>query len=129
MIEKETALESERTLIAEVIINRLRKRMYLQIDPTVIYALGDEYDGKLKPSELRIKSPYNTYTKRGLPPTPICMPGQASIYAALHPQVGDELYFVSKGDGSHHFSTSLKDHDDAITKYHLEKTDKNNKSE
>ena len=101
------------------IINRLRKNMFLQIDPTVIYGMGDKFNGKITVADLRANNPYNTYVHKGLPPTPICLPGQSAIYAALHPAKTDYLYFVSKGDGSHVFSTSLKAHDQNIRKYVL----------
>jgi len=123
MVEKETALPKERPLIAGIIINRLRKKMYLQIDPTVIYALiyksASHFQSVLTSSDLRVKSPYNTYIHKGLPPTPIAMPSEKSIIAALHPAKTNDLYFVAKGDGSHYFSTSLKQHDKAIEKYLL----------
>jgi UPF0755 protein len=123
MIEKETGLKSEQNLISGVIVNRLRKHMYLQIDPTVIYGLGSKFNDKITLADLRAKNPYNTYVKKGLPPTPICLPGQSAIYAAMHPAKTDYLYFVSKGDGSHVFSTNLKAHDQNIRKYILKKID------
>lgn len=118
MIEKETALAKEKPLIAGVIVKRLRKNMYLQIDPTVIYALGNDYNGSLNRQDMRDKSPYNTYTHKGLPPTPIAMPSESSIAAALHPQFTDALYFMATGDGSHVFSKTLRQHDKAIGKYY-----------
>lgn len=123
MLEKETSEPTERSKISGVIYRRLQKDMRLQIDPTVIYALGNQYRGKLHHQDLTINSPYNTYLHYGLPPTPIAMCAVASIHAALHPDVGSELYFVAKGDGGHHFSSTLKAHDRAILKYLL-----NNKS-
>ncbi|MEM1244637.1 MAG: endolytic transglycosylase MltG [Pseudomonadota bacterium] len=126
MIEKEARLNTEKPLIAGVIVNRLRKHMYLQIDPTVIYALGDSYHGKITSKDLRIRSPYNTYVKKGLPPTPISIPGFESLQAALNPAQTKALYFVAKGDGSHVFSQTLAQHDAAIKKYRLNKKTKKN---
>jgi UPF0755 protein len=119
LIEKETAVEHERAMIAGVIVRRLQKNMPLQIDPTVIYALGDKYQGKLTTKDLAFHSPYNTYLNKGLPPTPIAVPSVASINAALHPAPGDALYYVANGNGSHIFSATLKAHDIAIEKYLL----------
>lgn len=103
IIEKETAVAEERGQIAGVFVRRLDKGMRLQTDPTVIYGIGESYDGNIRRRDLRTDTPYNTYTRAGLPPTPIAMPGRASIHAALHPTPGDSLYFVSRGDGSHVF--------------------------
>ena len=119
LIEKETAVDSERPMVAEVILNRLKKKMLLQIDPTVIYSLGDRYTGKLRKNDLSVDSPYNTYRYAGLPPTPIAMPGAASIHAALHPTAGEQLYFVAKGDGKHYFSKTLAEHNQAVKTYIL----------
>ncbi len=117
IIEKETANPSERTMVSGVFSNRLSKRMRLQSDPTVIYGLGELYAGNLKKVHLRQWTPHNTYKIKGLPPTPIAMPGRDSIRAALQPKVTDALYFVSKGNGSHIFSSSLKDHNKAVNRY------------
>jgi UPF0755 protein len=119
IIEKESGQQAERAAIAGVFIRRLIKGMRLQTDPTVIYGIGDSFDGNLRRSDLRRDTPYNTYTRKGLPPTPIAMPGRAAIHAALHPADGDTLYFVARGDGSHHFSKSLKEHNRAVRRYQL----------
>ena len=117
IIEKETAREADRSLVAAVFVNRLRKGMLLQTDPTVIYGLGDNFDGNLRKRDLLNDTPYNTYTRRGLPPTPIAMPGQASLRAALNPAPSDALYFVARGDGSSHFSETLDEHNNAVNRY------------
>lgn len=117
IIEKETATEEERGRIAGVFVRRLDQDMKLQTDPTVIYAMGDTYDGNLSHRDLTIDSPFNTYLYRGLPPTPIASPGRASIQAALHPEPGESLYFVAMGDGRHYFSTTLEEHNLAVDKY------------
>ncbi len=119
IIEKETALATERPQIAGVFIRRLRQRMRLQTDPTVIYGIGIEFNGNLTRRDLRTDSPYNTYTRGGLPPTPIALPGQAAINAALHPADGTEVYFVATGlgDGSHRFSDTKEQHDAAVREY------------
>lgn len=119
IIEKETGLAEERGLIAGVFINRLRKRMRLQTDPTVIYGLGESFDGNLRLRDLRRDTPYNTYTRHGLPPTPIAMPGGDALRAALHPAETRALYFVSRGDGSHVFSNTLREHNEAVSRYQL----------
>jgi UPF0755 protein len=117
IVEKETGREEERPLVAAVFVNRLRKGMLLQADPTVIYGLGETFDGNLRKRDLVADAPYNTYTRTGLPPTPIAMPGIASVVATLNPPANDVLYFVSRGDGSSHFSRTLGEHERAVTKY------------
>lgn len=117
IIEKETGVDSERGEIAGVFIRRLEKGMPLQTDPTVIYGLGDEFDGQLNYSELRQDTPYNTYTRKGLPPTPIAMPSEASLQAAANPAPGKSLYFVADGKGGHTFSNTYKDHLKAVEAY------------
>ena len=119
IIEKETGKESERETISGVFYNRLKIGMKLQTDPTVIYGMGDSYKGNIRRKDLRTDTIYNTYTRYGLPPTPIAMPGKASILAALQPKNTPALYFVGKGDGSHYFSKTLKEHNRAVAKYQL----------
>jgi len=121
VIEKETGAPEERAQIAGVFVRRLRKGMRLQTDPTVIYGLGDDFDGNLRRRDLTQDNPYNSYTRKGLPPTPICMPGREAIHAALHPAPGDALYFVAKGDGTHHFSATLEKHNAAVRKHQLKR--------
>lgn len=121
IVEKETGRSSERPMIAGVFINRLHMGMRLQTDPTVIYGLGSNFDGNLRKKDLLRDNPYNTYTRSGLPPTPIAMPGLAAIQAALHPAETKALYFVGKGNGSHAFSATLEEHNRAVAKYQLGK--------
>jgi UPF0755 protein len=122
IVEKETAVPSERDAIAGVFVRRLQKRMRLQTDPTVIYGLGEQFDGDIRWRDLRRDTPYNTYTQHGLPPTPIASPSGEAIHAALHPAAGESLYFVAKGDGSHYFSATLEEHNKAVRQYQLKKT-------
>jgi len=117
VVEKETGIDAERPRIAGVFIRRLQKGMKLQTDPTVIYGMGDSYHGDIRFRDLRTDTAYNTYTRSGLPPTPIAMPGKDAILAALHPADGEELFFVARGDGSHHFSSTLEQHNRAVDKY------------
>ena len=119
IVEKETGMASERPTIAGVFVRRLGLGMKLQTDPTVIYGLGEDFDGNLTRAHLRQDTPYNTYVHQGLPPTPIALPGRDAIRAALNPEDGDSLYFVSKGDGSHHFSATLAEHNQAVRRYQL----------
>jgi len=121
IIEKETGLAAERELIAGALVNRLRIGMRLQVDPTIIYGLGENFDGNLKKKHLLEDGPYNTYTRAGLPPSPIAMPGIASLRAALHPAKTDALYYVSRGDGSSHFSPNIREHNRAVNKYQLKR--------
>lgn len=121
IVEKETGVAEERAEIAGVFIRRLRLGMRLQTDPTVIYGLGPSFDGNLRRRDLVRDTPYNTYVRSGLPPTPIAMPGLASLRAALHPADGTALYFVSRGDGTHYFSSTLSEHLEAVSRYQLRK--------
>jgi len=119
IVEKEAALKSERAAIAGVFVNRLKKGMRLQSDPTVIYGLGDDYDGSVHTKDLQTDTPYNTYTRDGLPPTPIALPGRESLLAAVQPEDTGALFFVATGagDGAHHFSRTLEEHNQAVQAY------------
>ncbi|MDD3313556.1 endolytic transglycosylase MltG [Pseudodesulfovibrio sp.] len=120
LVEKETGDPAERGRIAGVFANRLKKGMLIQADPTIIYGLGPDFDGNIRKSDLRDgDNPYNTYMHQGLPPGPICSPGLESLLAAAHPEAHNYLYFVAKGDGTHHFSATLKEHNDAVVRYQL----------
>ncbi len=117
IVEKETGKASERQQIAGVFTRRLHKGMLLQTDPTVIYGMGENYKGNIRYKDLRTPTPYNTYVIKGLPPTPIAMPGKEAIHAALHPAAGNSIYFVSRGNGSHVFSATLRDHNNAVNTF------------
>ncbi len=117
IVEKETGQKSERSLIAGVFVNRLRRGMLLQTDPTVIYGMGERYQGKIHKRDLETDTPYNTYTRSGLPPTPIALPGVAALAAALGPSKTEALYFVSRNDGTSKFSNNLSDHNQAVNQY------------
>ncbi|MEQ1532388.1 MAG: endolytic transglycosylase MltG [Sideroxydans sp.] len=117
IIEKETGRASDRQMIASVFINRLRKPMRLQTDPTVIYGMGDNFKGNIRRRDLILDTPYNTYTRNGLPPTPIASPGLASLQAALHPAQSNALYFVARGDGTSYFSSNLSEHNNAVNRF------------
>lgn len=121
IVEKETGDPTEREEIAGVFVERLARGMRLQTDPTVIYGMGEAYKGNIRRADLQRPTPYNTYVIRGMPPTPIAMPGEAAIYAALHPAQTDALYFVARGDGSHQFSRTLDEHINAVRKYQLQR--------
>ncbi len=121
LIEKETGIAEDRPRIASVFYNRLRIGMPLQTDPTVIYGLGPNFDGNLRKADLQADTPYNTYTRRGLPPTPIAMPSEAALAAALHPPRTPYLYFVARGDGSSEFSRTLDEHNRAVARYQKRK--------
>ena len=122
LVEKETGLAADRPMIASVFINRLKAGMPLQTDPTVIYGLGERFDGNLRKGDLQLDTPWNTYTRGGLPPTPIAMPGLAALRAVLHPPLSDKYYFVARGDGSSEFSRSLEQHNRAVNRYQRHST-------
>ena len=117
IVEKETGQAAERPMIAGVFVNRLRSGMLLQTDPTVIYGMGESFDGNLRRRDLLADTPYNTYTRAGLPPTPIAMPGLGSLQAALHPAKTQAIYFVARGNGLHQFSETLAQHNQAVNRY------------
>ena len=128
IVERETGQPSEREQIAGVFVRRLRSNMRLQTDPTIIYGLGSDFDGNIRRRHLRQATPYNTYVIRGLPPTPIALPGREAIRAALHPDDSQALYFVAKGDGSHQFSNTLEEHNKAVRHYQITQRNKNYRS-
>jgi UPF0755 protein len=117
IVEKETGRANDRSMISSVFHNRLKIGMRLQTDPTVIYGMGNAFDGNLRKADLKNDTPYNTYTRAGLPPTPIAMPGKAALLAAIEPASSNALYFVARGDGTSHFSQSLNEHNQAVNKY------------
>ncbi len=119
IVEKETGAAVERSRIAGVFLRRLKVGMLLQTDPTVIYGIGDAFDGNLRRVDLERDTPYNSYTRKGLPPTPICLPGRAAIHAALHPEDDGSVFFVARGDGTHQFSKTLAEHNAAVSKFQL----------
>lgn len=123
IVERETGIPSERADIAAVFVRRLQRGMRLQTDPTVIYGMGERYDGRIRRADLREFTPYNTYQIAGLPPTPIAMPGAAAIVATLNPSDRKALYFVARGDGSHEFTNSLRDHEQAVRRFQLNRRD------
>jgi len=122
LVEKETGQKGERAMIAGVFVNRLKTGMLLQTDPTVIYGMGEKYDGKIHKKDLETDTPYNTYTRPGLPPTPIALPGVQSLAAAMAPAKTEALYFVSRGDGTSHFSANLNEHNKAVNQYQRQQT-------
>lgn len=117
IVEKETGKKSERSMIAGVFVNRLRQGMLLQTDPTVIYGMGEQFKGNIRKRDLQTDTPHNTYTRLGLPPTPIALPGAESLHAAMNPAQTDAVYFVARGDGSSQFSATLDEHNNAVNKY------------
>jgi UPF0755 protein len=121
IVEKETGVAAERPVIAAVFVNRIKRGMRLQTDPTVIYGMGEAFDGNIRKRDLTTDTPWNTYTRDGLPPTPIAMPGAGSLAAVAHPARSDYLYFVGKGDGTHYFSKTLEEHNRAVAKYQLKR--------
>lgn len=123
IVEKETGIAEERPVIAGVFVRRLRRGMKLQTDPTIIYGMGESFDGDIRRNDLINDTPYNTYTRAGLPPTPIATPGRDAIHAVLHPQSGDSLFFVASGGGRHYFSASVEEHNLAVDKFQRGKKD------
>jgi UPF0755 protein len=121
IVEKETGRAADRPLVASVFVNRMRAGMRLQTDPTVIYGIRERFDGNLRKSDLEGDTPYNTYTRDGLPPTPIALVSQASIDAVLNPPATTYLYFVARGDGSSEFTSSLAEHNRAVARYQLKR--------
>ena len=121
IVEKETGAAAERPLVASVFVNRLKKGMRLQTDPTVIYGMGEKFDGNIRKRDLTTDTPWNTYTRDGLPPTPIAMPGEGSLQAVSRPATSEYLYFVGKGDGTHQFSRTLEEHNRAVAKWQLKR--------
>lgn len=119
IVEKETSVDTERGMVAAVFSTRLKRNMRLQTDPTVIYGMGESYDGDIRRKDLKADTPYNTYIHKGLPPTPIALPGRASIAAAINPDESEAIFFVAKGDGTHHFSKTYEEHKNAVVKYQL----------
>jgi len=119
IVEKETGVRDEREMVAAVFVNRLKRGMRLQADPTVIYGLGERFDGNLRKRDLLADQPYNTYTRVGLPPTPVAVPGEHALRATLNPAKSPVIYFVARGDGSHHFSSTLSEHNRAVRKFQL----------
>jgi len=117
LIERETGAPEERREIAGVFKRRMEQGMRLQTDPTIIYGMGERYEGRITRADIREATPYNTYVIDGIPPTPIAMPGRASLEAAVNPLPGETLYFVSRGDGTHHFSRTLREHNNAVNRY------------
>jgi len=128
LVERETGAPHERSMIAGVFVRRLQLNMRLQTDPSVIYGMGASYNGNLRRADLKQDTPYNTYTRAGLPPTPIALPGREAIHAALHPAQSDALYFVARGDGSHHFSATHEEHINAVRNYQILNRSKNYRS-
>lgn len=129
IIEKETSLEGERAEIAGVFVRRLLNKWRLETDPTVIYGMGEDYQGNIRRQDLKLDTPYNTYRRHGLPPTPIAMPGRASLHAAAHPAPGEAMFFVANGQGGHTFSSTLEAHNEAVKKLISQSRDKSDEAE